>query len=137
LGVVVAGGGVGGSLPGVGFGLGGEPELSGDVGRGAVLGAFGLEGAGFELAMGHTADDVIFVAYFQGADGGQAHGFEFGLLRCGRSATACSGSVIRLFPGKPRLLLPAWRILRARQETLRQPTRRDAGLARDRGALMS
>ena len=77
-GLVVAGGGVGGLLPGVGFGLGGEAELARDVRRGAGLGAFGLAGAGFELAAGHAADDGGFVAYLQGADRGQAHAFEFG-----------------------------------------------------------
>ena len=71
--------GVGGLLPGVGLGLGGEPELAGDVGRGAGLGAFGVEGAGFELAAGHAADDGGFVAYFQGADRGLAHVLEFGV----------------------------------------------------------
>ena len=70
LGVVVARGGIGGLLPGVGFGLGGEPELAGDVGWGAGLGAFGPESAGLELAVGHAADDFGFVAYLQGADRG-------------------------------------------------------------------
>ena len=79
LGVVVAGGGVGGLLPGVGFGLGGEAELAGDVGRGGGLGAFGVQDASFELAAGQAADDVGFVADFQGADGGLPHVFEFGV----------------------------------------------------------
>lgn len=55
-------------------------------GRGVVLrgalggpGAFGLEGAGFELAVGHAVDDVGFVTYLQGADRGQTDVFEFGL----------------------------------------------------------
>jgi hypothetical protein len=41
--------GVGGLLPGVGFGLGGEPQLAGDVGRGADEGAIPVEDPGFEL----------------------------------------------------------------------------------------
>ena len=56
----MVGGGVGGLLPGVGFGLGGEAELARDVGRGAGPGAFGLAGAGFELAAAHAADDGGF-----------------------------------------------------------------------------
>ena len=43
-------GGVGGLLPGVGFGLGGEAELARDVRRGAGLGAFGLAGAGTQCS---------------------------------------------------------------------------------------
>jgi hypothetical protein len=66
-------------LPGVGFGLGGEPELGGYVGRGGDLGAFGVQDAGFEIAVAHAADDVGFVADFQGADRGLPHVFEFGV----------------------------------------------------------
>lgn len=78
LGVVVADGG-GGLLPGVGFGLGREAELAGDVGWGDGLGAFAVQDAGFEFAAGQAADDVGFVADFQGADGGLPHVFEFGV----------------------------------------------------------
>jgi hypothetical protein len=74
----VLGCGLGRLLPGTGFGLRGEPQLAGHVGRGAGLSAFGLKGTGFELAVGHAVDDVIFVAYFEGADGGHAHVFELG-----------------------------------------------------------
>jgi hypothetical protein len=69
----------GGVLPGVGFGLGGEPQLAGYFGRGARLGAFGFQDADFELAAGHAAHDVGFVTYLQGADRGLAHALEFGV----------------------------------------------------------
>ena len=77
--MVVSGGGVGYLLPGVGFGLGGEPELAGYFRRGGDLGAFGIQNAGFEFAAGHAAHDVGFVANLQSADGGLAHAFEFGV----------------------------------------------------------
>ena len=78
-GVVVLGLGVGGLLVGVGFGLGGEPQLAADVGRGDGTGAFALEGSRFELAAVQAADDVGFVADLQGGEDGLAHGFEFGV----------------------------------------------------------
>jgi hypothetical protein len=62
LGLVVAGGGFSGLLPGVGLSLRGEPELAGYVWWGAGLDASGLEGAGFEFTVDHAADDVIFVS---------------------------------------------------------------------------
>jgi hypothetical protein len=68
--LVMASGGISGLLPGIGFGLGGEAELAGDVGWGAGLGSSGFEGAGFELALSHAVDDGGFVTYFQGADRG-------------------------------------------------------------------
>ena len=77
--MVVAGLGVGGLLAGVGFGLGGEPELAADVGWGGGVGALALEGSGFELAAVQAAEDVGFVADFQGGEDGSAHGFEFGV----------------------------------------------------------
>ena len=92
--VGMASGGVGGLLPGVGFGVGDEAELAGDLGWCAGVSAFGFEGAGFELAMGHAVDDGSFGAYFQGADRGQAHVLEFGIAAVRRRATAWSGSVI-------------------------------------------
>ena len=57
--LVVLGSGVGGLLPGVGFGLGGEAELAGDVRRGGGLGAVGVQDAGFEFAAGQAADVSI------------------------------------------------------------------------------
>ena len=78
-GVVVLGVGVGGLLVGVGFGLGGEPQLAADVGRGGGAGALALEGSCFELAAVQAADDVGFVADLQGGEDGLAHGFEFGV----------------------------------------------------------
>jgi hypothetical protein len=63
-GLVVLDLGVGGLLPGVGFGLGGEPQLAGDVGRGPDEGAILVEDPGFELAVGHAAGDLGFVADF-------------------------------------------------------------------------
>jgi hypothetical protein len=77
LGVVVLGSGLRGLLPGVGFGLGGEPELAGHLRWGGDVGTLGVQDAGFELAAGHAAHDVGFVADFQGADRGLPHGFEF------------------------------------------------------------
>jgi hypothetical protein len=68
--MVMAGGGVGGLLPGVGFGLGGETELTGDIGWGDDLRPFRFEDAGFELTVAHAADDGGFVADLQGADRG-------------------------------------------------------------------
>jgi hypothetical protein len=78
LGVVVLGGGVGGLLPGVGFGLGGEPELAGHLRWGGDVGALGVQDAGFELAASQAAHEVGFVTDFQGTDGGLPHVFEFG-----------------------------------------------------------
>jgi len=75
--VVVAGLGVGELPAGVGFGLGGEPELAADVGRGGRLGALALQDACFEFAAVQAAEDVGFVADLQGGKDGRAHGFEF------------------------------------------------------------
>lgn len=77
--MVVPGGGFGGLSPGVGFGLGGKPQLTGHLGWGAGLDALAVQDAGFELAAGHVADAVGFVADFQGADGSLPHAFEFGV----------------------------------------------------------
>ena len=93
-GLVVPDLGVGGLLPGVGFGLGGEPQFPGDVGRGAGQGAVPVEDPGLELALGHAADDLGFVAYFQGADRGRRRWSSSGLPRCGSGAMAWPGSVI-------------------------------------------
>jgi hypothetical protein len=49
-GMVVLGLGVGELLVGVGFGLGGEPQLAADVGRGYGTGAFALQGSHFKVA---------------------------------------------------------------------------------------
>jgi hypothetical protein len=73
LGVVVPVSGVGGLSPGVGFVLGGKPQLTGHLGWGLAV-----QDAGFELAAGHVADAVGFVADFPGADGSLPHAFEFG-----------------------------------------------------------
>jgi hypothetical protein len=54
-GVIVLGLGVGGLLQGVGFGLGGEPQLAADVRRGGGVGALTLEGSRFEFAAGLAA----------------------------------------------------------------------------------
>ena len=51
-GVVVLSLGVGGLLAGVGFGLGGEPELAADVGRGGGAGALALEGCVLRVRRG-------------------------------------------------------------------------------------
>ena len=71
--------GVGGLLPGVGFGLGGEPQFPGHVRRGAGQGAVPVEDPGLQLALAHAADDLGFVAYFQGADRGSAQVVQFGV----------------------------------------------------------
>ena len=80
-------------LPSVGFGLCGEPEFAGDVGRGAGQAAFCVKDPGLELAVGHAADDLGFVLYFQGADGGPAQVVEFGVAaaRFGRDGLAGVG----------------------------------------------
>jgi hypothetical protein len=78
-GVVVPGSGVGGLLVSVGFGLGGNPELAADVGRGDRLGTLAMEGSCFEFAAVQAAENVGFVADFQGGEDGFAHGFEFGV----------------------------------------------------------
>jgi hypothetical protein len=77
--VVVPGLGVGGLPVGVGFSLGGKPELAADVGRGGGAGALALEDACFEFAVVQAADDVGFVADLQGGEDGPAHRFEFGV----------------------------------------------------------
>ena len=77
--MVVLGSDVGGLPVGVGFGLGGEPQLAADVGRGGGAGALALEGACFEFAAVQAAEDVGFVADLQGGEDGLAHGFEFGV----------------------------------------------------------
>jgi hypothetical protein len=70
---------VGGLPVSVGFGLGGEPELPADVGRGDGPGALAMEGACFEFAAVQVAEDVGFVADLQGGEDGYAHGFKFGV----------------------------------------------------------
>ena len=57
--------GVGGLLVGVGFGLGGEPELPADVERGGGAGVLTVEGSCFELAAVQAAENIGFVADFQ------------------------------------------------------------------------
>ena len=85
-GLVVPGLGVCGLPERVGFGLGGEPQLAADVGRGAGLGAFALEDARFDVAAVQAAEDAGFVAYLQRGHGGLPHVLQLGVaaVRAGR-----------------------------------------------------
>jgi len=71
--------GVGGLMPGVSLGLRSKTQFPRHVGRGAGKSAFPVEDPGLQLALGHEADGLRLVAYFQGPDRGLAQVFEFGI----------------------------------------------------------
>ena len=87
-GVVVPGAGVGRLLPGIGFGLGGEPQPRADVRRSGGAGALTVEGSCFKLAAVQATEDVGFVADLQRDEDGLAHGFE---LRVAAVRHGCDG----------------------------------------------
>ena len=66
-------------LPGVGFGLGGQPQPSGHVRRRGRLRAFTFEDAGLELTAVHGADLGLLIGDLQSLEGIALQGGELGL----------------------------------------------------------